>query len=285
MRIDYHMHLELDEHVTECRYDLDRLALYLESAARNGVDEIGITEHCHRFAAFRRMMWSLTEGPGNYEDVSAWMRRFFYEDLDAYVGFLVDAKRKGLPVKVSIEVDYIPKQEETTRAILDRYPWDYVLGSVHWLGRWGIDYSPESGWPDRTVDEAYRQYFRTLQSAARSGLFQVLAHPDLIKKFGHRPTGDIAPLLDETVDVIAQAGVAIEISTAGLRKPVSELYPSDAFLERCYRHGVPITLASDAHDPSEVGYEFDAAVRTATECGYREITCFLDRQPYQVPLT
>src|SRR5690625_4618314 len=151
--------------------------------------------------------------------MTEWLSGQFYEPLDDYVEVLIQAQQRGWPVKVALEVDYIPGQEEAIREILAPYPWDYILGSVHYIGTWGIDITATSGWPERDVDAAYREYFALLQKAAKSGLFDTLAHLDLIKKFGHRPAAPLNDLYAESVAIVSEAGCAVEVSTAGLRRP------------------------------------------------------------------
>lgn len=284
MIADYHMHLIHDEHTGKCPYTLDRITEYLRVAEARGIDEIGVSEHCHRFAPFRAMMRYLYEGESTYEAVTAWLPHQFYESLDEYVEVLVRAQQRGWPVKISIEVDYLPGHEEALRELLAPYPWDYIIGSVHYIGTWGIDISPRSGWPERDVDDAYRQYFALLGEAASSRLFDTLAHPDLIKKFGHRPSASLDDLYASVVDRISQAGCAIEVSTAGLHRPVGELYPSDAFLRRLAAAGVPVTFGSDAHRPDDVGRDFAVAVTAARNAGYTTWRSFDRRTPAARPL-
>lgn len=283
MILDYHMHLEPDEHASPCPYDVERIKLYVQSARSKGTAEIGISEHCNRFAAFRPVMGHLVEGARG-EALRAWLELSFAESLDAYVEAVLAAKAAGLPVKLGIEVDYLPGKEEAIRRLLAAYPFDYAIGSVHFIGAWGIDISPEIGWPEADIDEAYREYFRLLGMAARSGLFDTLAHPDLIKKFGHRPSFPLDELYDEIARTIKESGAAAEVSSAGLYKPVGELYPAQALLERLFDRGVPITLGSDAHEPERVSQGLDRAVAAALKAGYRTVTRFVNRKPVQVEL-
>ena len=255
----------------------------MEAALSRGTHEIGITEHCNRFAEFRPIMDHL-QGEAKDELLRSWLERSFVETLDEYVEAILQAKAEGLPVKLSIEVDYLPGYEEATREVLAAYPFDYVIGSVHFIGAWGIDISPELGWPEVDVDEAYLEYFRLLNMAAGSGLFDTLAHPDLIKKFGHMPSFPLDELYDEIARQAKEGGVAIEISSAGLFKPVGELYPATALLERFFDRGVPITLGSDAHEPHQVSAGLDKAVQAAFDAGYRSVTRFSERRPTQVEL-
>lgn len=281
---DYHMHLELDSHYEPCRFTLERIRLYVDAARRRGADEIGISEHCNRFAPFRPVMGHLLRRGDETPECILWRDRSFRESLDQYFDALSEAKRAGLPVKASLEVDYLPGAEKALRAILAPYPWDYLLGSVHFLGPWGIDMNPEYGWPTADVDRVYEEYFATFQAAARSGLFDVLAHPDLVKKFGHRPSFPLDEYYDAVARAAQQAGVAVEINTAGLHKPVGELYPAQPLLERFYDRGVPITLASDAHTPEHVARDFDKAVAAARAAGYDQIARFEQRRRTLHPL-
>lgn len=287
MITDYHMHLEQDDYHDKCRYTPERIELYVRQAQARGTGEIGITEHCNRFEAFHPIMERLlhpTHGFDGSEHFLNWLVRSFNEDLDAYVDALLEAKGKGLPVRASIEVDFLPGNEEKTRRILDPLPFDYVLGSVHFLDDWLIDSDPAYGWPECDVDAVYTQYFETLQAAARSGLFDILAHPDLVKKFGHRPSFPLDQFYEACAKTVAEAGVAVEINTAGLHKPVGEMYPSKALLERFRERGVPLSLGSDAHQPEHVSRDHDKAIALAREVGYEEIVTFDRRRRAFAPI-
>lgn len=285
MLADYHMHLIHDGHDEKCPYTLERIEEYLRAAESRGIGEIGITDHCYRFREFRPVMEHLITGEGTYEAVTEWMTKHFYEPLDEYVEVLVRAKQRGWPVKVALEVDFIPGMEGAIREILGIYPWDYLLGSVHFIGKWGIDISPDSGWPERDVDKVYEEYFGLLVQAAGTGLYDVLAHPDLVKKFGHRPTRSPLPLYEKLVDAVAKADIAIELSTAGLRRGESELYPAPELLELCAAKGIPITLGSDAHYPEHIGADFSRALDECERVGYAHFTRFEERNRTPEPLS
>jgi histidinol-phosphatase (PHP family) len=205
-------------------------------------------------------------------------------DIEAYVDAVSDAKRRGLPVKLGLEVDYEPGREDETRELLEPYPWDFLLGSVHFVDDLAVDGEP------RLIDavgteEAWRRYFGVLGNAARSGLFDSLSHPDLVKIFGRRPDRSVVHELHEQIaDAVADSGTAIEVSSAGLRKPVGELYPDPALLAAFRARGVRATLASDAHQPSLVGKDFDLARELLRSAGYDTITVFELRESRQVPL-
>jgi histidinol-phosphatase (PHP family) len=262
---DYHMHLRNERE--EIAHDTQSVDPFVEAARAAGVDEIGFTEHVYYFRQTR----SLWEVPYQVE-------RCVYE-IEAYVDAVLGAKDRGLPVKLGLEVDYVAGREDETRALLAPYPWDYLLGSIHFIGDKGVDGEPRL--IDAVgVEEAWRQYFELLEQAAQSRLFDSLSHPDLVKIFGdHLESFDYEPV----AEAIGETGVAIEVSTAGLRKPVGELYPHPQFLAACRRHDVAVTLASDAHMPSLVGRDFDRAVELLRSAGYETITIFERREPRQVP--
>jgi histidinol-phosphatase (PHP family) len=157
------------------------------------------------------------------------------------------------------------------------YPWDFFLGSVHFIGDWPVDRSAED-WAGQDVDERWRQYFDLWMQAARSGLFDSLAHPDLPKKFNFR-SGKI-----DYQRVLQNVTCAIEVSTAGLRKPCREIYPSAEFLKLARQLDIPITLGSDAHIPQDTGANFNSAVALANTCGYDQICRFTQRRRELVPL-
>jgi len=284
--IDYHLHLERDEFTGPCPYTVDRIEEYVRAAESRGVAEIGISEHCHRFAEFRDLFRPIFEAPEADHPAVAWLRDNFSETLDRYVEAVEQAKQRGLPVKLGLEVDWLPGAEAGLREILAPYPWDYLIGSVHYLDGWPIDVTPDYGWPERDVAEVYRAYFTTLGDAARSGLFDILAHPDLVKKFGHRvddPAG-LHRLYQLVVDAACQSGTAIEISTAGLRYPAKELYPAPAFLELAAQAGLAVTFASDAHDPAIVGYDLERAAGAARTAGCRHLARFTRRRRELIPI-
>lgn len=279
---DYHLHLELDAVPGPYSYSPARLARYTEAAARRGIEEIGITEHSFRFKQFRPAMAHLLEpepAAGGH-----WLPGEFQNSLDEYVSALHAARKEGHAVKIGIEVDYIPESEKALGAILSGYPWDFILGAVHFLPGWCIDVSPDYGWPEVPVDEAVKQYYKTVQAAASSGLFDVIAHPDLIKKFGHEPSFDLGPLYEETARTFAAAGVAADFNTNGWFAPAGEAYPSPAFLRVLARHGVPLTFGSDAHRPDDIGREFPRAAALARRQGHTGMAVYSKRQRTMVPL-
>jgi histidinol-phosphatase (PHP family) len=254
--VDYHTHLrDPDERID---HSVEAVERFVEVAAERGVDEIGFSEHVYYFTQ-TRAVWTL---PYQTE-------RCVY-DLDRYVEAVVEAKRHRLPVKLGLEIDYVGDRQDELAATLEPYPWDYLLGSVHWIDGLAIDQAPGI-WAERTVEEVWARYLAALAELAWSGHVDVLAHPDLVKYFGKRPALIEYPPLD---------GVALEISTAGLHKPVGEVYPDLPMLSA----HPPITLASDAHVPANVGRDFDRALEHARAAGYETVTVFHRRQGRQEPL-
>lgn len=267
MPADYHMHLERDEHGGPCPYTPERIARYVEAARRRGVDEIGITEHCHRFREFRPIMADLFEGRRQHPEVVRWLEGDFREPLQRYVEAVQQARAAGLPVRLSLEVDYLPDRVDQIRSALQGVPWDYVLGSVHFVDGQPVDFSPDVTWPEADADAVWRRYFQLLAEAAGSGLFDVVGHIDLPKKFGHRPR--VFPREDfrAFLQAAARRGVAVEINTAGWRRPAAEMYPAWELLAEVVAAGLDVQLGSDAHDPAEVAEGFDRALAQARAAG------------------
>jgi histidinol-phosphatase (PHP family) len=160
-----------------------------------------------------------------------------------------------------------------------------VIGSVHFIGDWGFDNPAEvNRYAEWDISELYGKFFTLEIKAAESGLFDIMAHIDLIKKFGHRPSCDLSRLYADVAEAMARAGVAIELSTAGLRKPVQEVYPNPALLRECAARGIPLVISSDAHAPGEVAWGFSEAREAAMQAGYRHLVRFEGRRRFAVDL-
>jgi histidinol-phosphatase (PHP family) len=261
--VDYHMHLRNERE--EIEHTVEAVERFCEAAAGRGIDEIGFSEHVYYFRQ-TRSLWTV---PYQTE-------RCVY-DLDAYCDAVAEAKRRGLPVKLGLEVDYVQGREEETRTLLAPYPWDYLIGSVHFIDGHGIDGPPplvDAVGPEET----WRRYESTLSAAAASGLFDTLGHPDVVKMFG--------PTLEWAWSDLIQAldGVCLEVSSAGLHKRHGRLYPEPALLQAAHEAGVAITLASDAHAPQNVGRDLGRAIEHARAAGYGTVTVFEGRRGRQKPL-
>ena len=262
MLVDYHMHLRAHGSASE---ELDHTAegveRYVEQARERGVRR----DRDHRARL-------LLHGDPRLL-VASVPARALPGGLGAYCDAVLEAKSRGLPVKLGLEVDWVPERADELAEVLEPYPWDYLIGSVHWIGGLAVDQKPGL-WAGSTVEEVWALYARELEAAARSGHFDVLAHPDLVKIFGDRVDWDWQPVID------ALDGVALEVSTAGLHKPVGELYPDASLLRGAKR----ITLASDAHVAQDVGRDFEAAVEHARAAGFETVTVFDGRSSRQEPL-
>jgi histidinol-phosphatase (PHP family) len=273
MLTDYHLHLRPDEPDTPPeRYFTDaNVERYLDAAGAAGIAELGVSEHVYRFhqalELWRHPLW---EEQGR-------------DDLDAYCEFV-----RGTPLRLGIECDFVPGAEDRTASLLEARDLDYVVGSVHFIGEEAVDHPGFDVWEKRgNPDEVWRRYFEALAECVRSGLFDILAHPDLVKVWGGaRPAPERDPrhFYEPAVEAIAESGIAVEISTAGLRKPVSELYPSPAFAEMCVEAGACFALSSDAHLPEQVGYGYDQALQFLEQLGVGEIAVFEGRERRLEPL-
>jgi len=265
MLTDYHLHLRPDAPGTppEEYFTAANVDRYRTVAEERGISELGCSEHIHRFA----------------QALEVWQHEFWREsatdDLDDYAAFV----RERTDLKLGIEADFIAGREDRMATLLDSHDWDYVVGSVHFVGEHAVDHRGYEVWDHRSQrpDELWRRYFRTLGEAARTGMFDILAHPDLVKIWGRDrpvPEGDLRRYYELAMDGIAESQIAIEVSTAGLRKPVGELYPARAFLEMCLDAGCPVALSSDAHVPADVGRDYEAALELLDACGVRELAVF-----------
>ncbi len=275
MIVDYHLHLRGPtgpDGAEPLAHTLEAVERYVEVALACGVDELCFTEHVYYFRQTRDV-WHL---PYHLERC-----RF---DLDGYVEVLAAARGRGLPVKLGLEVDRVGERQEHLAELLAPYPWDLLLGSVHEIEAGPIDLRP-GAWGSVPVDALWREYFAGLAELAASGCVDVIAHPDLAKIYGLRPEPElVAELHEQAAAALGRAGVAVEISTAGLRKPVGELYPDASFLAALARRGVPITIASDAHAAELVGEDFDRALALARGAGYETVSVFDGRRRRQEPL-
>lgn len=256
MLIDYHVH------TARCGHAAGETVDYLRVAEEMGLAEIGFSDH---MPLLHTVDSRLTMG---------------LDDLPHYVGEIRDiAEVTEIAVRLGIEADYIPETVDELGRVIAGQPFDYVLGSIHFLERWGFDDEIHiAGYDGRDPDELYELYFKTVLDAVETGLFDILAHPDLIKKFDILPQRDLTEYYDELATAMAKRDMAVEVSTAGLRKPVAEIYPTAEFLRICRGRDVPVTLGSDAHAPDEVAYRFDLAVDLLESVGYTELAVYRRRE-------
>jgi histidinol-phosphatase (PHP family) len=268
MLTDYHLHLRIDdldatpaEHFT-----IANAERYREVASERGIAELGVSEHVYRFTqaldVWTHPLW----------------REYAHDDLDVYCEFV----RERTDLRLGIEADFVRGSEDRMANLLQARDFDYVVGSVHFLRDHALDTDDYSVWgTGRSAEEIWREYFLTLGEAARSGMFDILAHPDLVKVWGRDtpvPEGDLRRYYELAIDGIAESGIAVEVSTAGLRKRAQEIYPAPAFLEMCLEAGAPVALSSDAHRPEDVGADYDQALELLDRLGVGELCVFHRRE-------
>jgi histidinol-phosphatase (PHP family) len=290
---DYHVHLHqhgayVGTGPRPGEYPDGLIESYVEHAASNGRSEVGFTEHLYRCveaAAVLGDFWADEARHDLVADTVAMLDADRTLSIDAYVDAVLAAKSRGLPVKLGLEVDFFPDTIEAVMDFLEPYPWDFLIGAVHWIGGWAVDYRPSSyEFARRGVRRAYEDYFEVETRLADSGAFDVIAHVDVIKLFGDVPSLIPTDLYEPVVAAAARTDTAVEVSSAGLRKPIGEVYPAPPFLQMFQRSGVPITLASDAHVAEDCGRGTDAAVGVAREAGYTEYLEFAERERVTRPL-
>ena len=275
MLTDYHVHLRPDAlDASAARYfTSDNADRYRTVAAERGIDELGVAEHVYRFA----------------EALTVWDHPFWRpwatDDLDGYCAWV----REETDLRLGIEADFVPGREDRIANLLEGRDWDYVVGSVHFVTDMAVDLEGE--WDiwrrGESPERVWKRYFAALREAAGTGLYDVMAHPDLVKVHGDarpRPEGDLRRYYEPVVEAFLDAGVAVEVSTAGLRKAVGELYPSRAFLELVVEAGCPIALSSDAHVPDQLGFRYEEAVAALTDVGITELSIFERRQRRSAPI-
>jgi histidinol-phosphatase (PHP family) len=274
---DYHVHLRPDDEDTppERYFTAANAERYRAVAEERGIAELGVAEHIHRFTQSLEV-WQ-----------HPWWRHWARDDVDDYCAFV----REETDLRLGIEADFVAGREDRIAAFLDAREWDVVIGSVHFVRDAAVDLDGpewEHVWGrGDSPDRIWQRYFDTLAEAAASGLFDVMAHPDLVKVWGRaRPAPERDPrrYYEPAVQAMLDAGVAMEVSTAGLRKPVGELYPAPALLEMAVDAGLPIALSSDAHEPGQVGHRYDEAVAALRGAGVRELCVFERRERRTEPL-
>lgn len=253
-KIDYHMHTAL------CGHAVGSLEEYVKHAISIGLTEIGFSDHAPM--VHERLHWVTMDE----------------RQLPLYHRLIDDVKARygrQISIKYALEADFIPGFESRTKQYIDAYPYDYIIGSVHYVDGWAVD-DPVTieRWKTADINAVWHAYFKLLRQSAQTGMFHIIGHCDLPKKFGHLPTVEMTEEVKLTAKVFKQTGVAIEINTAGLRKPIQEMYPSAAYLKIYCEAGVPLTFGSDAHTPQDVGKDFDKARDLAKAAGYTEHITF-----------
>ncbi len=264
---DYHMH------TPRCNHAVGNILEYAQYAASMGLKEIGMSDH--------------SPMPDGFD--AAW--RMALDELPNYlqeIAQTTQSMQQELVIRVGLEADFHPGTEAKVDAMIAAHHWDYVIGSVHYIDDWGFDNPDEvARWEQVDIADAYIAYFELVAQSAATGMFDIIGHPDLIKKFGHRVQGKHAGVdaaESQMLDAVADAGVALEISSAGLRKPVGEIYPHERIVEKAVARGIPFAFGSDAHAPSEVGHGMEACLDVLTHHGVHEIASFQHRERRMQPI-
>jgi histidinol-phosphatase (PHP family) len=287
--LDYHLHLWPHQQ-SDATTTVEQVAAYCEHALAHGVTEIAVTEHLFRFTQAKDRLggfWDDLPGDLLRPGMAAYWDHHARVDLDAYVAVVEEVKAAGLPVVLGLEVDYYKDRMDDVADLLDGYPFDVLLGSVHWLDTWRFDVLNDplvmAEWDHRAIDRVWDEYTTAMEELGASGVCDVFAHPDLIKVAGRVPD-----LPDEFYDRITEAavasGMAAEVSSAGWRKPVGEEYPAPALLRRFVAQGVPLTTASDAHALPDVADRADDMRALLAAAGVDHLQAYRARTPRAVPV-
>jgi histidinol-phosphatase (PHP family) len=256
--VDYHMHTTFSD-------GKDSYLSYLEVARKKDLAEIGFTDHI----TLAPVDWSVKE--------------IDFPVLRENLKNLCNNFSEDVQVRFGLEMDYFPEKEDEIRQVISYFPVDYVIGSVHFIGDWNFD-SDLSLYGKWSNNELYRMYFDLIQQAAKSGLFDVIAHFDLIKKLKCWPESDQSALFEETLKIIKEANVVLELNTSGIDRPCAEFFPNHEILSMACKLGIQVTLGSDAHQSSQVARHFDSAIAMLKDIGYTKITRFRNRQRGEIEI-
>ncbi len=259
MLVDYHTHNSL------CKHAVGTLEEYVAHAVKIGLTEIGCSDHAPM--------------PNDFDLQHRMTIDQFNREYKPQVLALREKFRGKVAVKFALEGDFYPGTEKYVKEFNSQNEFDYIIGSVHYLGEWGFD-NPVfvHKYEERNVDEVYEQYYDHIKRSAASKLFDIIGHCDLVKKFGHRPSKNMEEILREVFKVVKSVDIAVEINTSGLRKPVKEVYPSEQILKILHEYRIPLALGSDAHSPNDVGKDFDIAKELIHKYGNGRISIFTQRQ-------
>ncbi|MGN7296199.1 histidinol-phosphatase [Ferdinandcohnia sp. SAFN-114] len=269
MRTDYHNHLELGT------LELDYLMKFIDEAKVKKIDHFGISEHAYHFYQTKDIL------------SNPWVDARRYYDMKDYVDLFKLAWKNNIDVKMSIEMDYTPGKHAEMEKFISSYDFDYVIGSIHWVGDFGIDLAEfREEWDKRDLHDTYTKYYDQVITLAESNLFDIIGHIDLVKIFKYIPEDEefLLHQFDRATTALANSKTCVEISTAGLRKPIGKLYPDPRLLQMCFNKNIPIVLSSDAHRPQDVGADFDQAIELAKSVGYKTLMTFEKGERIEVPL-
>jgi len=285
--LDYHLHL-WPHSQADAEATVEQVTQYCTRAVEAGVTEIALTEHLFRFTQAKDRLggfWDDLPGEKLRPGMAAYWDHHARVDLDAYVDVVQAVKAEGLPVVLGLEVDYYRDRMDEVADLLDGYPFDVLLGSIHWLGTWRFDVLSDplcvAEWDVRDIDAVWDEYTSAMEELGASGVCDVFAHPDLVKV-----TGRVPAVTDEYYDRITEAavrsGMAVEVSSAGWRKPIGEEYPAPPLLRRLVDRGVPLTTASDAHTLPDVADRADDLRDLLGAAGVTKLQGYRYRRSYPV---
>ena len=261
------MRVDLHNHTTLCNHAEGTVDEYIQRAIELGIDHYGFSDHA----------------PMNFDP----KYRMDISQKALYEKWVLDAKEKyknQIKILLAYEVDYLEGY------ILDEIinsKVDYLIGSVHFLKNkndmWGFD-NPEfiGVYESKDIDTIWLEYFDAIKSMAKTQLFDIVGHFDLIKVFRFLPKKDIRILANDALKQIKKSGMVLEINPAGLRKPIGETYPSKQLLELAYEMNIDITFGSDAHEIEQVGFKYDEVVSLAKEIGYTKCITFDNREKIKI---
>ncbi|MFW5770963.1 MAG: histidinol-phosphatase HisJ family protein [Spirochaetota bacterium] len=261
--LDYHVHTRL------CGHASGEVEDYIDAAINAGLVEIGFSDHAPLPEKHRSGITMSPHETETYLERLYKMRQVYSDRIEVKIGF---------------EVDF-PLCDSFDPAYFDDPRMDYLVGSCHFIDDWPFDHPDHiDEFSRRDINQVYERYYSIMGEMVRSGLFQVAGHFDLVKKFGHRSTRDFSIIIEDIARIMVKNDMAAEINTAGLRKPVGEIYPSENILRMFFDQNVPVTLGSDAHSPGEVAYMFKEALQTLRNAGYRYISGFTGKKRYNIPI-
>ncbi|MCW0481652.1 histidinol-phosphatase HisJ family protein [Gaoshiqia sediminis] len=250
--IDYHMHSILSD-------GKDTHEEMVKAGIEKGLEEIGFSDH----VCLKSVNWAISE-----------------IDIPVMTQQILDLREKyngQITIKYGIEMDYFPGREDEIRSLINSLPLDYVIGSVHFIGDWNFD-SDKSLYGKWSNDELYHMYFELVQMAAKSGLFDIIGHLDIIKKFRVYPESDQTQLLEDTLKIIQENNLVVELNTGGLDRPCADFTPSPALVERCYQLHIPMTISSDAHQTSQIARHYETGIDLLRRVGFKELAAFDNRK-------
>lgn len=256
------MHIDLHNHTTLCNHATGTMEEYIKRAIALGIDVFGFS--CHAPMAFDE----------KYRMDKKQLAHYYQHIME-----LKESFREHIHILSALEVDYILHREDLIESAIFDYPFDYLIGSVHFLDTWGFDNPAFIGeYAKRDMEQCWSDYLQSITSMAQTGLFQIVGHLDLLKLFGHTLPSSQIRNLDLTLEAIADNHLVIELNSAGWRKPINECYPAPFILEKAYKKGIGITFGSDAHSIEQVGYKYDSLCKLAKSVGYSHISYFRQKQ-------